>query len=594
MLLLEQMNEETQKQNSQSNTGNNDLPQQKVVSDIVLESEKELTIPDPQKKDVQPSFANVPSLPPTPVSFQSKSDNPIVKKDYEVLTAAPKRSSGEKESENVVIGVDEKKVINPWLLIVPIVLLVIAGVVYAVYSGYFTLPFGPSKEDVLNKMFDSLSGIDSARYSYDLSFKSEPRSPGAKALDIQELIKGVGNLNGGGMAVGRDASRLAAISSIQKGLVLYKKENGKYPQFLIDVKTAGKNDIYDPLTKNQYGYRQEKNGFDYTLHVRMETGDGIAAYRAAVLTLPSDSLNTKENNLAEVHSATPELKEVSIPKEDAKSATSFDPSLIFQSLPVDIDAGLKLSGLTQLNTNNVSVDASGKLSLGSISFSGGLSFVNKDNVSYVKINEAPSFGIFDLAALKGQWVKVDNKEFSTSNESSRQFEMQKEVREKGVRLVKLFLQILKEEKALVVKKELPKVRLDDGTYYRYLVSFDGEKTANIYERLNAEVKKEFDIKTDVLPPEMSAYLRSSEYLKMTDISQENTHTEILINTKTYFPRKVSSDSVFVPPDNVQKLKNRQYRSVVSMELTDINKPFSLEAPNSSISLEEAQNILIGK
>jgi hypothetical protein len=130
--------------------------------------------------------------------------------------------------------------------------------------------------------------------------------------------------------------------------------------------------------------------------------------------------------------------------------------------------------------------------------------------------------------------------------------------------------------------------------YHYLVKINNDKAAVIYERLNEEVKKQFGEQNGFMKEDLLKYLRSSEYEKMSQISEKNTQLDLWIDTKNFWPRKFTSSSVFVPPDNVQKLKDKQFRSNFTISLSNINKPITVSEPGDSISVEAAGKLVIGQ
>jgi hypothetical protein len=172
--------------------------------------------------------------------------------------------------------------------------------------------------------------------------------------------------------------------------------------------------------------------------------------------------------------------------------------------------------------------------------------------------------------------------------------LRQENQTKYLLIAKKYLQILKEEKVLNVIKELPKEKNKDGTFYRYSVSIDSDKTAVIYERLNEEIKNQFGINYDIISDDFIAYMRGPKAATVNKLSQQNSQMEIWIDAKNFWPYKFISNSVFVPPDNIEKLKEKQYRAQVSFDLFDVNKPVVIEAPVDSISISDAEKLVVGK
>jgi len=565
---------------------NNPIPQTKVVSDIVPEGDKGVLL----RPNDQPMTAES--------GFKEKTQEIEQKKDFSVLTAAPvtidKKSD---DAGSILLGIEEKKPFNWLFVFVPIILLVLAGFAAAFYSGVLSLPFfGLTHEQVIEKMFDAIPNIRTARYEMELNFKSEARQTGIQGYNLSAILGGAGNPLVTGGSSTRDNIRFNAISSIEDALDSYKKQNGKYPQFLNDVKLPSPDLLLDPATKNQYGYRQEKGGMDFTLHVQMETNQGIDFYRNAVLVIPSASLQTIEDKLAVVHADTPKLTIQNIGSDVVETTSAYDPSVILQNLPSELDASLRFSGSAQLEktTSDALFNVDGSLKLSGMSFSAGLGIIKKGDTVYGKIKEAPLLGFFDLTAVKNKWVKIEKDDLGKIGFENIDQKLQQENQTKILLLVKSYLQILKEEKVLSVVKELPKTKDKDRTFYHYLININSDKTAIIYERLNAEINKQFGTDDEYISADLIAYLRGSEAAKINKNSLQNTQTEIWIDTKNFWPHKFVSNSVFVPPDNIEKLKDKQYRAQVIFDLYDVNKTVTIDAPTEYISVIDAQGLVTGK
>jgi hypothetical protein len=552
-------------------------PQEKAVSDIVSENPSSTV----EKKDSDKDKTNG-----TPASLPSH---------FDVLTAAPNQPTGQEGAGSVLFNESPQKALNKLFVIAPILFFAVVGFVAAYFGGYMNFSFfGSTREQVIDKMFDSIGNIRSVKYSSQLSFKSEPRQPGAQPMDLSVVANSVnGNIN---ILSERDSKRLNAIAKMELLLDSYKKKNGKFPLYLNDLASQTPELILDPVTKNQYGYRQEKNGMDFTLHVQMETDKGISDYRAAALTVPSAVLNTTENRLAEIHADTPRLTAITTKPDGPIVSSTLDQTAIFQNLPSEIDAIINFSGQAQIDNVNsdASFDVDGKLALGGMSFSAGLGLIKKGDAMYGEIKEAPSLGFFDLAALKGKWIKLQTSDLNKVGLKDSDKTLESINQQKTLLLVKTLLQILKEEKIFTVMSEMPKEKDKSGSMYHYVVKINNEKAAVIAERLNEEMKKQFGEKSSFIGEDLIKYLRSPEYVKMSQISEKNTQLDLWIDTKNFWPKKFTSSSVFVPPDSVQKLKEKQFRSSFAIILSNINEPVTISEPSSSISVEEAEKLVLGK
>lgn len=523
-------------------------------------------------------------------------DLPMLKVVADVVLEPSSPPSDPTKPEPVVINADEKKRLNNKIFIVVILLVLAAGAVGAYLFGLFDLPFlGPTHEQIINKMLDAAATIRSAQYVLDINFKSEPRQAGSAGFDLSTVAKNADDMSAIN-ADKRDAMRINSIGVIQEMLASYKKQNKNYPMFLNDIKVGSPDVLIDPATKSQYGYRQEKGGVDYTLHVQMETERGINNFRNAVLAIPSVSLQTMENKLAEVHKDTPKLKIGTIPIDKNNNIKTYDPAIVLQNLPAELETSLHIAGFGQAagESNDTSLEMEGKLSLNGMRFSAGAGLIKKGETVYVKIGEMPSLGMLNLAPLKGLWVKTEKADLNKLGFPDAALAVEQGNQAKMLALLQSYFRVIKEEKALAVVKELPKTKINGETFYRYTVAIDGGKIAAVLEKFNGEIKDVLGVNADSFSPALLAYLRSPEYAKTNSVSRQNTQAEIWISTKTFMPRKFISNSVFVPPDTIEKLKAVQYRALVTVDLFDLNKPMTINAPAESISFIEAEKLVTGK
>ncbi|MDO8512654.1 MAG: hypothetical protein Q7S57_05235 [bacterium] len=484
----------------------------------------------------------------------------------------------------------------PVLLLI-VVVLVVVGVGIA-YFAFGWNPFQPAllPDQVISKMLDNVPTVKSAKYDAEITFRSEPRDPGAlpmvlEAPKVAEQSK----------AVDRDRERMRVASNIMEELATYKHNHKTYPTNLADA-VIDKQEVIDPLTGQQYGYRQEQGGASFLLHIQLETDSVTQAaqkgYDELVKTNKNFPPKTIKNRLIEID-PTSSIFSINVkPASTSPYPVTFGVDTIYQYLPVEIDAKINLSGQSDVESTKGADNAfsgSGKVTMGGSSFAGGLDIISKNMEYYARITEAPSLGFFDLASLKGKWIKATKDDLDSwgwSNEDTAKLDAENV---KALQQYKLFFKILKENNLILVTKELPKEKTAEGTFYHYVIQLDLKKSAAFYKSLTDTMEKEFGKDSLIKFNEATAtYLQGEEFQQVYGILQKNITMELWVDQKDFTPRKFSYSLRLVPPDSVQKMQGKQYRLGVSVGLSQINQKFTATAPSPTISVDEATSLVTGQ
>lgn len=256
-------------------------------------------------------------------------------------------------------------------------------------------------------------------------------------------------------------------------------------------------------------------------------------------------------------------------------------------LPAEVNARIQMHGQTQSDvtqSNDGSSHLSGQLALGGLAFTFAADLVKKAEVYFARIVEAPSLGFFDLATLKGKWIRLSAEEAhpGTTRDPSATL----------LRQYQLIFRILKEESLIAVIEELPQEKTEDGALYHYEITLERARFAKFYRRLLEETKTEFGDESVVkFNEETLAYIESPEFPQFFEELQKNVRLELWVDAQSFYPRKISYALRLVPPDGFTKLRDKQYRFTLAVGLKDINVPFTVEVPPDSISVAEARALL---
>lgn len=473
---------------------------------------------------------------------------------------------------------------------------VVVGGVWAYSQGYNPFRASLKPDQVIRNMFASMAGVTAAHYDVAFTVESQAREAGRESIptDFPEAAKQAEVFD-------RDQKRLSALSLITSFLRSSQSRGGQYPSDLKSLFSFNSESILDPSTHQQYGYRQEKSGQDFTLTIQLESDTGVQAYKQALKRQDKSSSPTPlpaiTNRIIEVHAATPSVYAY-ISRSWFFSKQGVD---YYQYLPTELKAELKVGGQSEVSAakiNDAAYNASGKLDLGDSSFAAGLDIVKKADDFYVRLNQAPSFGFFDLAALKGKWIKIVPDDANGTAIGSFLKSPSKSVNEHGSRFVKQFqilVDALNKNNVIQVVKELSQEKKGNTKLYHYEIKFDHTRFADFYHQLATNSEKEFgDDSVFTYNQEIENYLKSEEFQAFAQVQQKNTKIELWVDAAHFWPSKLTYSYVLVPPDKVAKLKDKQYFSTTTIELGSVNQPVTVEVPATTISVEEAQALLSGK
>ncbi len=482
-----------------------------------------------------------------------------------------------------------------------LIILLIAGGSLAYMSGW--LPFGRSlsPDEVLDRMLANVLDINSASYDIKLAFKSEPRTADATpwAADLPQFQARM-------QAIKRDRQRLSNLPAIQQSIRKYYNKNKIDPPSLDQLSTPdtyiNQPSLLDPQTQQLYGYRQEAGGQNYTLHIQLETDAAIEAYQKTLADQEKGSPIIRDSRTIEITKDSPIIY-ASVNFSDVSPypiASNFNE--FYQYLPIEIDAFVQLSGQNESEisqTNDGAYNLSGQLALGGATFNGAAELRKKGEDYYLNIQQAPSLGFFDLAALKQKWIKaVPRDAYNTWLGSLLYRSRDESIDKRGALLLRqyqLILQLLQQEEVLQIVQEFPREKADGRNLYHYQVKMDRDKFANFYRRLTQAVEQEFGDQAIIkFDEETQRYLDSDEFSQFYDTLDKNITLELWVDDQNFWPRKFAYTVRLVPPDTVPKLQDIQYRFTLTAGLDDINQPISIETPVDSITVDQAQVLLTGK
>lgn len=473
------------------------------------------------------------------------------------------------------------------------------GLAYVAGWNPFVQPLSP--DEVVSKMLDSITEVKTAHYDVEGSFKAEPREAG-----VQPITANLPGYEASKEALMRDQQRLSAIGAIVSQLKFEKSQDKRFPESLTGLLPGRPEAVSDPSTKQTYEYRQEAGGAQFTLNIQLETEAAARVYQKALADQAKYSgaagPTGEATRLITIHDDTPTAYASVSLADISPYPLGFNLDDMYQYLPVEIDANLKVegqSGTQDMESNASSLKAGGQLVMGGSSFTAGLDVLKVSDTFFVRVNEAPSLGFFDLAALKGKWIKaVPEDAYGTYLGSVFYRDDDKTLDQQSARLIgqyQLLFRLLKEENLIAVSQEFPKEKVENAQLYHFAIKLDRSKLPDFYRRLTEETEQEFgDEAIFKFNEETLAYLQGQEFTAVYDALEKNIQLELWVDAGDFSPRKISYTHRLVPPDSVKKLEDKQYRFNLVVGLSGINQPVVVEAPADTMAVDDARVLLTGE
>lgn len=497
-----------------------------------------------------------------------------------------------------------------FLLVIVVLFVVLGGglvaFAYVQKIGPFEIATQYEEGNFFTKLFEKSSAIKSSVYTASASLEVENRDADAKPFTIQ-----ISNEAEIAQQYQDDYIRSGDVSSILSslrayGYDAYTKSFKPYPTSLSSLLTDQKGQGYyqrrmsvsDPVTKKSYDYKVTKGGKDFTLTVTFDTSSAI-------------------NSIMKYSTATSTTlvgRQVTFTKDSSSylylSSTPPKPYLIqmgglLRQLSPDVNGSVAISAASELNdgvkTNwKFNLDAQG--SLGDLTYKLNGDLLKKDSDYYFKINNIPSlFGSY--GSFKGQWIRVpssDSKDSGTApttasymTQSLYKYESAyKENKDKFILGLKNLAMIADQLKTISFK-ESPKYEKVDGIKLtKYSISLRKESIIALLKQLqdihmkdkeSGYITKYSQLLDD---PGLIDYLNSPEFDQVYDYQDKNTAITFWVDDQGY-PAILEYSMRIVPPDTAVQLKDKQIRLVFKLKLNDINKSVKIEAPEKSITIDEA-------
>lgn len=472
-----------------------------------------------------------------------------------------------------------------------LVVLLGGGGAAAYFAGWLPfLSFTLEPDEVLDRMFEVVPDIKSAYYDVGVRINTESRDPGARPIEVQVPAVRIKQEQ-----LKADQQKLNDISRLLPAIKRYKDKGGEgiyYPRTLLDVTDdRDKERISGLLAGGEYLYKQVNKGYSFEFIVRFDTDEAATAYRDAwegkTEVTRTIVLNEQSKNVY-----------VRLSPRDASPFPVMGMSYegLYQFIPVDFDLDFSVGGIGEVGAgtrSNGELKLAGRLKMGGASFEGDVELRKIGEVYYGLVNEFPSFGFFDLAALKGKWVQIlpEDDLVRAYRPSLSEVEVKEAT---AIRQYQIIFKLAQEMDVIKVVEEHPRVKEGKRKDYHYEIEIDGERLPAFYRRLVETSKAELGDKGIIKYREATAsYLESDDFKQVYEALRENTKLELWVDSKSFYPTKIKYSARLVPPDSIVKFKEKQIMASLSLALSNINQAVSIVEPAEHISVDEAQVLLTG-
>lgn len=269
-----------------------------------------------------------------------------------------------------------------------------------------------------------------------------------------------------------------------------------------------------------------------------------------------------------------------------------DPSTIITALPSDISlqAGMSIQAEIQKPVKDADGEfqLTGSYSAGDSSYALDVDLRKIGANLYGILNKVPSLPYFDLSSIKGSWVVLTPEDFGTTADLMWSTTDPRE----GMKQLKNAATTALSHNVLTVDKTLPEATVNGARVTQYTVVIHPDQIVPTYQDLrDAQAKKNAntsaydDIITELKKTETQNIL--SQLAKASQIT-------ISVDKAKGFLQKLDWKITLVPPDDIEKLKTKEFVVDIALTLDQINSQVNIVAPTKTINYDEATRLVTGQ
>lgn len=269
----------------------------------------------------------------------------------------------------------------------------------------------------------------------------------------------------------------------------------------------------------------------------------------------------------------------------------FDPESLIKNFPSDVNIN---GGVTlyvepdQGKDGNARVSIDGTYTAGDATFSLAAEARKIKGDVYGIITKFPAFPFFDVASLKDKWVHLDPASLDDYVPAS--FEENATTPE-TITTIKTVLGAALRQNLLTVDRQLPAETVAGTKTEHYLLAVHTDKLPDVYQAVINELKKAN--KPTAMFETGLANTKDPKTMELLNRLVSHSRYEIWIDRSSGMLRQSRWDLTVVPPDSLERLKNKQFVLSLQLTLDHINKRVGVDVPSPTIDLDEATRLLTG-
>jgi len=492
-----------------------------------------------------------------------------------------------------------------------VILLLGGGIAFAYLNGFsiFT-PKAPYAEgELFSGISKAVQTIQTSSYSLSGELKVEPRDKDAAPFSVHPSNEA--DLQ---TKYQNDVTRLNNATSIVRALTWMHPATSSYPASLDTIPSNSTNRYYtaslstlDPVTHEPYRYVVSPDGKSFELSVTFDTDYPITAARAQAKSYGFMSAGQQASSQPGISGRTLTFTNTTayyglyLPSQLPKPYFE-QLSDTAQYLPQELNAHAAVTALADWTKKQsdwkFNVDAAGDF--GDLTYKINIDALRKDEDYYFRINNLPSLFMGFMPLKKGDWVKIAhdtptstspygmyNPMSSLANSvHTGEAEYQK-TREDLAAFNKAMLQIADSTKVIHFKNPPTLETVDGKKLFRYNLEVQKGSVVEFYKQLLAEAKKHPSTAAQPLFADQSMldYLSSPEFDQVFDYYIKNTSLTLWVDPAG-MPARFEYSMRIVPPDTAKQLADKQARLTITLKMSDINAPVTIDAPKDAKPLEE--------
>lgn len=268
-----------------------------------------------------------------------------------------------------------------------------------------------------------------------------------------------------------------------------------------------------------------------------------------------------------------------------------DQETLLRSIPTDLvlDAGMTVyTDMEAGNGGNGTVTLDGSYAGGDATLDAAIEARKIGDTVYMYVSKFPALFVFDFSSIKNRWIEIkkgDAESFLSfdfaNNENSK----------KTAAIAQDTLRAVFSRGLLTLDQKLPAETIAGTKTEHYRLTAHPEALSNVYRDIIEAAKKRGE-KTGQLDA-MVKNLNDPQTKDLLKNVTEHSTYELWIEPRTGLPRQTRWTVVLIPPDSLERLKDKQLSLSFQLTLEHANQRVTIEKPQDVIDFDEATRLLYG-